>query len=383
LIQIATFPNVSPPQFNVLIDAFVRHVVPRFQAMLMKGLNSSSLYRYYTENAVDDLARQITMLKLVPRHTWATASDIHRSLEDHGFFVDLRTVQRDLQNLHEDNLFPLETDQSARPYKWRWPKEGFVDIPSINASQALTFVMAYQYLRDIFPPSLLEHLLPLVAQAESVLSHPRNSQVERWADKVAILPRQLTLLPATVDTQVHHAITRALFAEKQIEAVYQPRGREPREYRLIPLALVLRGSASYLVATANGYDDPLHFALHRFISAEASTRGVSVPHGFSLQKHIREDQEFDYPLQDDMIRLVALFDAERSHHLHETALSEDQELVKMDDDRERLTATVKDTQELRWWLLGFGEGVEIIEPASLRVEFREIAEGLARMYSSS
>ena len=331
---------------------------------------------------MDDLARQITMLKLVPRHTWATASDIHRSLEDHGFFVDLRTVQRDLQKIHEDNLFPLEADQSARPYKWRWPKEGYVDIPTINASQALTFVMAYQYLRDILPPTLLEHLLPLVAQAQSVLSHPKNSQVERWADKVAILPRQLTLLPATVDTQVHHAITRALFAEKQIEAIYQPRGREPREYRLSPLALVLRGSASYLVATANGYDDPLHFALHRFISAEASTRGVSVPHGFSLQKHIREDQEFDYPLQDDMIRLVALFDAERSHHLHETALSEDQELVKIDDDRERLTATVKDTQELRWWLLGFGEGVEIIEPVSLRAEFREIAEAMGRIYSS-
>jgi predicted DNA-binding transcriptional regulator YafY len=52
------------------------------------------------------------------------------------------------------------------------------------------------------------------------------------------------------------------------------------------------------------------------------------------------------------------------------------ELVKIDDDRERLMATVKDTQELRWWLLGFGEGVEIIEPASLR------AEGLRRVYSS-
>ena len=329
---------------------------------------------------MDDLERQITMLKLVPRHTWVTASDIHRSLEDHGFFVDVRTVQRDLQKIHDGNLFPLESDQSTRPYKWRWPKVGYVDIPTINASQALTFIMAHQYLRDIFPPSLLEHLLPLVAQAKSVLSRPRNSQVERWADKVAILPRQQPLIPAAVDTQIHHAITHALFAEKQIEAVYQPRGREPREYRLSPLALVLRGSTSYLVATANGHDDPLHFALHRFISIEPSSRVISAPAGFSLQKHIHEDKEFDYPLQDDMIRLVVLFDVERSHHLHETALSADQELVKVDDGHERLTATVKDTQELRWWLLGFGEGVEIIEPATLRAEFKEIAEAMRRIY---
>ncbi len=39
-----------------------------------------------------------------------------------------------------------------------------------------------------------------------------------------------------------------------------------------------------------------------------------------------------------------------------------------DDDYFRLTATVDDTAQLRWWLLSFGSKVEVLEPAGRREE---------------
>ena len=45
-----------------------------------------------------------------------------------------------------------------------------------------------------------------------------------------------------------------------------------------------------------------------------------------------------------------------------------------------LTATVADTAELRWWLLGFGDGVEVLGPKALRREIGETASNVARMY---
>jgi predicted DNA-binding transcriptional regulator YafY len=41
---------------------------------------------------------------------------------------------------------------------------------------------------------------------------------------------------------------------------------------------------------------------------------------------------------------------------------------------------VLDTQQLRWWLLGFGDGVEVMKPAKLRREFRDMARGMAEIY---
>jgi predicted DNA-binding transcriptional regulator YafY len=43
-------------------------------------------------------------------------------------------------------------------------------------------------------------------------------------------------------------------------------------------------------------------------------------------------------------------------------------------------ATVENTAELRWWLLGFGELVEVLAPADLRDEFRTRATAMAAMY---
>jgi len=215
-----------------------------------------------------------------------------------------------------------------------------------------------------------------------VLSSLQGQSLKRWSEKVAILPRQQRLIPARVSQDIHETLTRALLHEKQIDEVYQPRGRDPKDYVLYPLGLVIRGSASYLVASANAHDDPIHFALHRFHSAEVSTRPARMPPGFSLEQHLHS-QVFDYPLQDDMIQLVALFDADRAQHLHETPLSEDQGLEAQPDGREKLIAQVRDTQELRWWLLGFGDGVEILEPKALRDEFAAMAARMHRQYSAN
>jgi len=61
-------------------------------------------------------------------------------------------------------------------------------------------------------------------------------------------------------------------------------------------------------------------------------------------------------------------------------VSEDQTIEPQDDGREKLSATVKDSLELRWWLLGYADGVEVQEPEALRDEFVEIAKGFRAVY---
>ena len=80
------------------------------------------------------------------------------------------------------------------------------------------------------------------------------------------------------------------------------------------------------------------------------------------------------------IRLDALFDAEAAAHLRETRLSARQILRYCPDGRVRVAATVRDTLQLRWWLQGFGEQVEVIGPESLREEFAETAQEMHRLY---
>ena len=46
----------------------------------------------------------------------------------------------------------------------------------------------------------------------------------------------------------------------------------------------------------------------------------------------------------------------------------------------KIKATVADTSQLRWWLLGFGPQVEILKPKFLRKEFLGYSISLANIY---
>ena len=52
------------------------------------------------------------------------------------------------------------------------------------------------------------------------------------------------------------------------------------------------------------------------------------------------------------------------------------------DGRTLIEATVADTRELRWWLRGFGDHVEVQSPAALRSEFKEQSRALHELYES-
>ena len=45
-----------------------------------------------------------------------------------------------------------------------------------------------------------------------------------------------------------------------------------------------------------------------------------------------------------------------------------------------LQATVADTQQLEWWLLGLGDGVKVIKPLALRNKIADTIEKMSQLY---
>jgi predicted DNA-binding transcriptional regulator YafY len=114
--------------------------------------------------------------------------------------------------------------------------------------------------------------------------------------------------------------------------------------------------------------------------SEAKVLGApgEIPDGFNLDKYIASG-ELDFSIGGE-IQLKALFSKGAAFHLEERPLSDDQTIVEQGDGCMLVTATVQDTSELRWWLLGFGDGVEVIAPIALRKEFQQIASSMHSRY---
>ena len=109
---------------------------------------------------------------------------------------------------------------------------------------------------------------------------------------------------------------------------------------------------------------------------------AKIPDAFTLDHYI-EQGEFDYPDSDNELDLKLKISAYLKKHLTETPLSTQQHFVQIDEDYYQLNVTVKDTEQLRWWLHSFATAVEVLEPVELRAEFSETARALNKMYKKS
>ena len=68
-------------------------------------------------------------------------------------------------------------------------------------------------------------------------------------------------------------------------------------------------------------------------------------------------------------------------HLREAPITDDQIIEEVNEDFVLLRATVPDSLEMRLWLRGFGDEVNVLKPDSLRSEFREMAKHMQQYYA--
>ncbi len=321
------------------------------------------------------------MLQKVPRAPGSIGTrELKAKLEEDGYEVDVRTIQRDLGKL--SGLFPLASEERGKANRWCWAEGARVmDIPGMEPTAALAFRLAEEYLSPLLPQATLQHLGPHFKRAKEVLKPTRGSKLSLWPDKVLVIGHGPALTPPHIRPEVQGAASRALLEDRQLEVTYKRKDAEkPKSYPINPLGLVFRDGVVYLVGTAKEYPDVRHFALHRMSAPKVLNTSCRRPPGFNLHTYVKQEQFFAYPVSQGLIRLKALFSAGSAVHLSERLLSKDQNLTAQKDGRVLLQATVLDTLELHWWLRAFGDRVEVLAPKALREEFKTIAQRMARMY---
>jgi len=330
----------------------------------------------------DVFLKRIEILKAIPAYpARISASDIQKLLLNEGFDVHKRTIQRDLKDLEKS--FPIGSDGNKDIPGWSWQVDATkLELPGMIPSVALTFQMVKSHLQKYMPPCVLKDLEPYFSNSEKLLSTRKQKSFTEWNGKVAMLSRTQPLLAPQVNNEILTKIYSALLNETQIKAHYQPKLEEPRDYIINPLGVVIVDQIIYLVGTLWEYKDVKQFALHRFISVEKIDTAIYKSKPFDLQTYI-DNSQFYFPISDQekTIELKLKTNKWIAKHLEETALSENQIITQIvESDLFEITATVENTQQLQWWLQGFGSGVEVLEPQALRNEFKEISEKLHTLY---
>lgn len=319
------------------------------------------------------------MLRLVPRHPQkiGTAS-LHRKLEEQGYVIDLRSVQRDLNKLSA--LFPLISDDHS-PAGWSWkPDAQLLDVPGMDAHTAIAFRLVEQQLVHHLPRTSLDALRPHFKVARELLGRLKQEGLPSWGEKVRATPRGQPLLPPQVAPTVLSAVYEALLKERRLEVRYRNRSGKESNGTIHPLGLVFRDALPVLVCTWFDFkDDVRQLALPRIAKAKVLEERRKTPKGFQLAAYV--DEGFtSLKLSPRPIKLVVRFHPEAAPSVLETPLHKEQCARAEKDGWVRVEATVADTRVLRGWLLSFGAALEVLEPAAVREGVRQALKDAHKLY---
>ncbi len=322
-------------------------------------------------DSTESIQMSLAILRRIPRRPKrVSAPELLAQLKAAGIDRGARSVQRQLKSLAEH--FDIECDTRNKPYGYCWKEkaQGF-SMPGLSEQESLLLSLAEQHLRNLLPASLLTSMGSFFEQARSnllpAMQLGRSSGLEReWLQKVRVVSATQPLLPPPIDDTVFKEVSNALFSNHLLDINYRNRAGTEQNAMVMPLGLAQQGEILYLVCRYEGFDNERSLAMHRFISARATTLSFERPKDFDLQKY-DNDGRFAYG-EGKQIALRFQISKQAGLHLLEARLSADQQVREMGEDYE-ISATVMDTKQLDWWLRSFGESVS--EVKKMKVDANE------------
>lgn len=174
----------------------------------------------------------------------------------------------------------------------------------------------------------------------------------------------------------------AIISHRMIRLDYQPFGKESRTVKVSPYHLKQYNNRWFLIARQEDCTYLSNYAIDRILNiAELADTFIPLDEGFSFKDYFAD--VVGVSVTNSPVEKVVLHVTEKAlgyivtKPLHESQSSKPEPLT---DGRWRITLEAKENYELMSLLRSFGDGVEVVQPPSLRAKMKEMAGRMAEMY---
>jgi proteasome accessory factor B len=215
---------------------------------------------------------------------------------------------------------------------------------------------AFSKLAAVLPAPVAEYVHATVAQ---MLKRPANPGYSRTVQALAL---------AWAGRRVVRIWYRAAGADAP------PRLIEP--YFLEPSQI---GHSLYVVARDRGVGEMRTFKVERIAKAELMADTYRIPPDFDINAYLSQAWGIFHSGEPVQVRLR--FFPPAAARVQESTWHPSQQLRPLSDGSLEMSVTVAGTVEITPWILGWGETVEVLDPAELRGRIAEIGRALTSRHA--
>lgn len=288
--------------------------------------------------------------------------------------VSRRTVFRDIESLRAAGV-PIAFESQGQEY--RVDGAHFLPPTDLTLDEALALTVLLGRAAPLAIAPLAGHARSAAAKVRALLPGPIRDEVASLAAVVASSPREHTSVG--VSDGVYRTLLGASARKRVVRMRYDSVGeRSTIMTNLSPYQMMFHGRNWYVIGKSSLHREVRTFHVGRVLEAEVLARPFRIPGGFSLKRHLRNAWRMipgDGPDQEVGLRFTPLV----ARNVADVLWHPTQRCELLADGSLDYRVTVSGLSEIVWWVLGYGDQVEVLEPTELRKQVaRRLKAALAR-----
>lgn len=320
----------------------------------------------------EQLARQWQMIqRLAKSRAGVSLDDLADDLE-----VVRRTVYRDLDALMLAGFPVVSEKRDGRTYYRFLETFRLGDVP-FTPDEVLALAFGEDLLRVLEGTVFHDSIRSALTKIRAGLGPELSAYLARLGDTFRVLPgphKNYAHLRETIRT-----LNEAVIAEKSVKIRYRTGRTGAVSSRVLdPYRVWYRSGGLYVVGHDHKSDELRTFAVDRIKEIESTGERFRVDADFDFETYI--GSSFGV-IAEPATTVRILFEKRWADYVAERTWHPSQVIARRPRGRIELTMEVGGTADLRTWILSFGDGAEVIEPAALRKEVAQELAGALERYA--
>lgn len=287
-----------------------------------------------------------------------------------------RTIFRDLESLRLAGV-PLKYEQDGQRYSI--PGSFFLPPVNLTAEEALSLIaLASEMGRG--------DRLPFYEAAHSAVLKLQSNLPTALRDEMRILARAIRIRPSQVSrltdkASFYQQLVDAIAARRVVRILYDSLTEwEQITTNLRPYQLLFCRHSWYVIGRSTKHAEVRTFNLSRIMTIEVLDQQFTVPRGFSLERYMGNAWNL-IPERGRNYQVVVRFKPLVARNVAEVVWHKTQRTEFLEDGSLDFRASVSGLNEIVWWILGYGDQAEVLQPARLRHLVAQRARNMAAMYN--
>jgi proteasome accessory factor B len=291
--------------------------------------------------------------------------------------VSRRTVYRDLDVLRKSGL-PLGFDESDGTYALSGP--AYLPPVDFTPEEALALVVLCHELGDRDGVPFLGAARSAAIKLQGSLPRELRQQLRKVAAVVEIQPPPNN--PLEGQAGVYQQLVAALAARRCVRIGYRSLF-ERREIETVvsPYRLLFSRRSWYVIGRSTLHRGVRTFNLARIVRIETLEDAYPLPRGFSLDRFLRNAWHL-IPERGPDREVLVRFSPIVAENVAEVLWHKTQRVTFCEDGSMDFRVTVSGLNEISWWILGYADQAEVIEPPELRRLVARRVAGAAARYAA-